>query len=740
MIRRVQSIKQFGVFEDFQWPDSLPEFKQFNLIYGWNYSGKTTLSRIFGCFEKKKIHEDFAEARVQLIDENGMAYDFFNLDKSPEIRVFNNDFIDDNIKFTSGTAEPILILGEQDIATLDKLKTKQAEREKIKESLNDNKKKEKEIKENIEKALTKRASNIKNDFSEPNYNRNSFEPIVKKCQDEPECDLLSGEDYEKFSNIYRSNDKKPEISYIKTVLSPIAQLQKEAALLLARTISSDKSIPRLKENASIEAWVKQGRDLHAGKEECQFCGATLPNDFMESLTKHFSEDYDRLMKDLKRLEVDIHAAQEQKIPSKNKFEFYTDLSDDFVREDNALQELLEVRFSMLNDLAHAVSEKQTKAFSVVECPIVSDVTEQIASAIKSINGIIEKHNVRTKEFEKNKNNAFKKLEKHCAAQFAIDEKYREKMKSIDDLKITIENENNNLKKINKDIQKLEHSASEEAIGAEKLNKLLMAYFGKDDLKIIVSSEKRFQILRGNVIAKNLSEGEKTAIAFAYFITRVQDRHSDATKMTVVIDDPISSLDANHLFNTASLITTELSSYSQLIISTHNFEFYNLIRDWAIETEKISKPMSKWENWCLLLVKRGDNEKSILEEIPKELLKFKSEYHYLFSMLHTFDKSGAGDFNSLLSLPNVVRRFMEAFGGIMIPLSTGLKQKMPRFFPDELERRRVEKFINHYSHQTTITRSLQIPDTSECISVVKLCLKAVQNWNVDYFKDLETAIT
>lgn len=53
MIRRIQHIKGFGVFGNFQWPAGLPEFKQFNLIYGWNYSGKTTLSRAFRCFGQK---------------------------------------------------------------------------------------------------------------------------------------------------------------------------------------------------------------------------------------------------------------------------------------------------------------------------------------------------------------------------------------------------------------------------------------------------------------------------------------------------------------------------------------------------------------------------------------------------------------------------------------------------------------------------------------------------------------
>ena len=76
---------------------------------------------------------------------------------------------------------------------------------------------------------------------------------------------------------------------------------------------------------------------------------------------------------------------------------------------------------------------------------------------------------------------------------------------------------------------------------------------------------------------------------------------------------------------------------------------------------------------------------------------------------------------------------------MIPVSTGLRDKMSRLFPDETERERVLKFINLYSHQTTIMRSLTIPDTSECKAIVKSCLKAVRDWNAVYFGDLEAEI-
>lgn len=257
---------------------------------------------------------------------------------------------------------------------------------------------------------------------------------------------------------------------------------------------------------------------------------------------------------------------------------------------------------------------------------------------------------------------------------------------------------------------------------------------------MVSAEKRFQIVRGSVVAKNLSEGEKTAIAFAYFITRVQDRRHPVANTLIVIDDPISSLDANHLFNTYALIKTQLAGCRQLFLSTHSFEFFNLIREWVADEENTKKPQAEWKQWGVFLVKRTDTGEAVLEKIPKELLKFKSEYHYLFSTLYHFDKAGAGDFDCLLSLPNVVRRFMEAFGGIMIPLSKGLQGKMERIFSDEVVRERVWKFINHYSHNTTITRSLTIPDTSECKAVVQACLKAVQDWDADYFKDLEAEVS
>jgi wobble nucleotide-excising tRNase len=113
MIRTIQTIKNFGVFGDFRWPTGLPEFKKRNLLYGWNYSGKTTLSRIIRAFEQRRPHSDFADAQLQLKMDDGALHNISSPDAFPPLRVFNSDFVSANLNFQTGSAMPILVLNRE---------------------------------------------------------------------------------------------------------------------------------------------------------------------------------------------------------------------------------------------------------------------------------------------------------------------------------------------------------------------------------------------------------------------------------------------------------------------------------------------------------------------------------------------------------------------------------------------------------------------------------------------------
>lgn len=677
---------------------------------------------------------------MQLKSKDGTIHQLSFPNIAPRLRVFNSDFVSENLRFADGSSTPILVVGADDISKQKSLEEKNKELGKLTNSRQTKQLAKEEKITAIGKELSRCARDlIKIPLSFPNYEKPNFEAKVDECKISPESYLLDDEILAQCLLIYRSTDKKPTLSIKMLSFSSITQLREKAVSLLARTVTANSPIPRLKDNPAVESWVKQGRPLHDGVDTCQFCGQTLPADLLSHLIGHFSADYDDLMVALGDLAQVIQTAEEEEIPLDHKADFYPELSDRFTTKKQGLDALLTIRKTALISLGNALSQKQKKAFTGLECPSVGDPGDQIVSVVEDINQIILEHNNRTSEFDQRRKEAFRKVEKHYAASFVRDQKYNEELQEIANLKNSIIQEGLRIEELTNDIRDLEMQLSEASKGAERINQLLGAYFGKGDLRVEVSVDNRFQISRGGGVAKNLSEGEKTAIAFAHFITSIQDGRYPLKDTIVVIDDPISSLDACHLFNTYALIKTQMADCRQLFISTHSFEFYNLIREWVSDAEDIKKPQATWKKWGVFLVKRSDDGTAALEEIPKELLRFKSEYHYLFSTLYQFDKAESADFDCLLSLPNVVRRFMEAFGGIMIPLSTGLKGKMARLFPDEVERECVWKFINHYSHNTTITRSLTIPDTSECKSVVSFCLKAVRNWNPTYMADLEKEV-
>lgn len=105
-------------------------------------------------------------------------------------------------------------------------------------------------------------------------------------------------------------------------------------------------------------------------------------------------------------------------------------------------------------------------------------------------------------------------------------------------------------------QTKELEAKDEGEAAKRINEHLSDFFGHDSLTLepalITESNTpltRFIIKRGDKEAHNLSEGECSLISFCYFIAKIEDELNgvDHDKLIIYIDDPISSLDNNHIF-------------------------------------------------------------------------------------------------------------------------------------------------------------------------------------------------
>jgi wobble nucleotide-excising tRNase len=199
-------LKKFGILDDFSWDSSLPDFCRFNLIYGWNYSGKTTVSRVFRCFETGRLHIDYPEAILEVEDEAGNKFNNSNLTSKSNIRVFNMDFIRDNLKWES-EIEPIFILGEESIKLQTDFDIKQKKVAELNIQLDKTRQEKREIKEKIATSLSERAKEIKFSFSIPNYNRTDFSQLVASVQNKTDKFILEEKEKERLFQIYNNQQK-----------------------------------------------------------------------------------------------------------------------------------------------------------------------------------------------------------------------------------------------------------------------------------------------------------------------------------------------------------------------------------------------------------------------------------------------------------------------------------------------------------------------------------------------------
>ena len=80
----------------------------------------------------------------------------------------------------------------------------------------------------------------------------------------------------------------------------------------------------------------------------------------------------------------------------------------------------------------------------------------------------------------------------------------------------------------------------------------------------------------------MSDGEKTVMAFCYFLISLKSKKSDGTNnkiedTIIVIDDPISSLSNNYIYQIYSYINSDFDTAKQVFIFSHNFYFINLVK-------------------------------------------------------------------------------------------------------------------------------------------------------------------
>ncbi|MCL4272252.1 MAG: AAA family ATPase [Anaerolineales bacterium] len=746
MIKKILEIKNLGIFRDYRWDSAMPEFGRFNLVYGWNGSGKTTLSELFSAFEYGSLDE-YPDFKYKIDTTDGEHTEGSSYNK--KVRVFNQKYVSQNIDILSCKANPIYILGEENKKLADQIKKDElilkgnpetGDLGKLKEL--DVKKKELKQKEEIKaehfSSVAKIISTNISGVSARNYRRNNAEKDYELLKSKR---LLSNQEIEK----HLATLKQQEMEILDEIISPVIEEDVEKIIENARELLKQTVevvvIERLQQHPHISQWVEDGFLLHQQEDskKCEYCGQTLPESRILALASYFNaadkklkESIDSLIKRLEKLQK---AIQEVKIREKSNL--YNEYQDEYSLK---AIELENTKQNLLNEIVNfkeEISSKKLQTTISLKLNKTIDVGMYI-KLIGDLNACINHHNEKSKNFLKERKEAEENLKDHYLS---------EKYDAIQPLKADISKlegeinalENGNpddsndigIKKIQQRIDENKNKISVSGLACDEINKNLETFLGRKEL-VLEDSEDGYILKRNGEIAKNLSEGEKTAIAFVYFTIHLKDRDFDLGNDIVVIDDPISSLDSNSLFQAFSFLKNTVQDCAQVFILTHNYDFLQLIINWF---HGMPKKHGSKAYYMIKNIRSEGKRAAKLDVLDKLLISYNSEYQYLFKTLLEFSPDGTID--SVYHIPNIARKVLDSFLMIMVPDNRNPYQKLEQINFDKNKKTAIYKFTNDQSHITG--KGFDPSLVSESQNVITYLLEMMQTVFPSHYEVLENSV-
>lgn len=771
-ITKISKITNFAVFQNFEWDKNVKdkagivqEFKDINIFYGRNYSGKTTLSRIFRSFETGIISDKYENPQFEITLEDNTKRTQSDIKDRQNFRVFNSDFIDENLSFIhdeNGTVKPFAItLGGDNNVLLDEIKA-------IKEVLGNNTDGEKsglykDIESNtksyqnaqkayddkrnfIEDSIISKASDMKRNlrsFVDVSYNKNSLkndiENVIKSSfttKTEKEITVLQKTLEEK----EKSEIREVSCNFSFDIL--VANVKKQ----LSKTVESADKITELVEDALLNNWVKQGLSLHENRTTCAFCGQILPQNRLSVLQHHFNEEMNNFQSELDSVMVKIDKEKksvETFCINLNKDIFYATYQNDAKKIIDEIKVNCIKYTEQLEKLSKQIEDKKKDVFHVLPFSDVTNFTDVVERKISEFNELIKKSNSFGKNLKTEKIHAKDTLRLNVVKQYIDDSKYIQQTTEQTTLEENAQTKKNDLDTVQelintkeKELTDKEANLNDEKEGAKKVNEYLSNYFGNEFLRlepIEKQSEEEdskqyvFEIQRDGKKAFNLSEGECRLVAFAYFMAKLNDVDTKDKKPLIWIDDPICSLDANHVFFVYSLIYSEIVKkdiFTQLFISTHNLDFFKYLKE-------LSKSSKKDKDKQYFIIERF-NEISTLRSMPDYLKSYVTEFNYLFNEIYKcskIDNPSDENYPSVYNFGNNARKFLEIYLFYKFPDDSGKPQKFAKFFGGESC---IPKFINdritnEYSHleQGGVERAttpIEVPEFKKDAQKILDCIK------------------
>lgn len=766
MIKKI-NIANFGIFKNFDWDSAIRDkgnnilfFKRLNILYGRNYSGKTTLSKIFRSIETNRPSLKISSPNFQLIDYDEEICNQNSTTTKHDIRVYNRDFVKDNLKWLidedNGEIEPFAIVGEGNVETEAFILKKQEElgsEENEKGILHQLKLKKDEFskknteyesyKNELQKKLRQKANDdIKHNFNLPNYTIKSIDKDIIKIQNDNITVLIEEDIFRKKELL--KDDIKGEIQTSPLYNTSIDKYQSLVEELVTKQIKPTESIQDLLNDSLLQQWAKEGINHHYEKRTtCGFCQQPLPSDLWDTLKKHFNKESRDLEADLisciDNLEQEKRSIEQHLTIIPDKFYSTNHKSLDSI---NLKWETEKSKFSdHIDSLIKVANQRKENIFTPIKFTLTQP-ENNLNSTLTEYNHLVISNNEKALTLKTDKDSASEDLRINSVLEFMTLINYTGSITKRDTLKeesdalfSEVESIEFKVDEIKSEIKALELEHNDEQKGVEKVNEYLHHFFGDNSLYLEAEESDtspedtpifKFVLKRNDKEANNLSEGECSLIAFCYFLAKLEDDNTKGKDLILWIDDPISSLDANHIFFVFSLIENKLAQpkkYKQLFISTHNLDLLKYLK--RLTAPKIKDTNGKkQEDWNHFILQR-ESENSSIHLMPDYLKDYITEFNFLFSQIfHCYKNNDTDNFSLYYNFGNNLRKFLEAYLYYKYPDKSGNKERMKKFLnSDGVGLAVTERITNELSHLEEIfDRSISPIDIPEIKKLAQYILK------------------
>lgn len=755
-LQSIKSISGTRAFRDLSWEASLA--RKYNLIYGWNGAGKTTVGRVLSFLEHESFHLDgFDGVKFRLQTDRGVVTEKDLSARKLEVRVFDEEFVLRNLSFDTSAASPIVIIGEESAETEKEIRELEGKIAKAEEKRSGLQEALDKI-PNVSKVLTDCGTAIVKEFAgtplatDQYYGRSYDRRRVQSLLDdntimEEKLSSLVIEDSAALETLrHQVASTHAEVSFRDPHIGSLNQTFKRGNALLRRTVAA-KTIKELEEDDELREWVRQGHRIHKERDHqaCYFCANPVPQDLLARYGAFFTEEVAKVEQDINAVVNQLELVEQQlqdDLPDSD--DFFPDIASEYLKVKSKVVSdsncILEACRSLRSGLERRRDRVQIAGSEGQEVPFPDKEFANTESGLAEIAQLCERQAKRLERGDEEVKKAARKLELHTAASLLSSKDYFRHAQTRKSLEARVTNLDQEIQDHNTEIGNKQAALEDMALAVEDINVLIAEFLGPGEIELAVGSEGRkhsgYRVTSRGEPTRYLSEGEKSVVALAYFLVKLREEGCDPENTIVVLDDPVDSQDTVFLFRTYGLIKRRLRNVGQLFVFTHNHEFFNLIRDWLSSSSYYEASRLFW----IEMNREDDGRRAIVKDLPALLRDHKSEYQYLFYRLYA-RREGIEMLEDPL-VPNIARKVLESFAAFKWSCRSAedLNNIVLNRFVRDPDRRRngvgdaVLKFLNEYSHG----REFERPVSSAVLEAPSICenvLEFIRLSDQDHFDHL-----